>query len=259
MLKSIIIDDHRASIQILSTYIENTEGIELISSFEDPLSALHYLRQNRQINLIFLDIEMPDLSGLDFLSILSNSNQDAVPSMVIFATGHSLHAVSGLNQYDTVIGCLQKIYTYKNFQEVVQKAQRLLPLYESKMPAGTKAQNVERINNRHMFVKTCINKREKYERLHLHDLLYAKSERNYVALISTNTRHLVRCPLHQIEHQLAKDTFVRIHHSYLINFHRIRLIEARHVVLDNQVSLPISDKYRTELIRRISACLVQDR
>lgn len=255
MLRSIIVDDHAPSRNILASYIEKTEGIALLRSFEEPLSALNYLQLNQHVNLIFLDIEMPELSGMDVLHQIEHNEVYGHP-MVILTSGHSKYAVPAF-KFDIAIGFLEKVYTYGDFMDNIHKAMRLMPYLQHKKSITTHDEAVA-VNKDFMFIRTYINCREKFRRVQFDQILYIKGERNYITIHLTTGHFMVRFKLLDIENLLEKNNFVRIHKSYIINYQRVDFIDQTHVQLDNKEVLPISNTYRKNLIDTIGALVIKD-
>ncbi len=249
-MNCVVIDDNPADRDLLCAMIDQTPGISLISSFELGLTALEFLKQNNPVDLIFLDIEMPDISGLYFLELLPNTHS----CLTVFTSGHTAPAILGINQYDQVIGFLEKIYSYQEFFRVIQKARRLLSqgnFSDTNHPILKEKETV--------FIKTSFNRKERYERISLYDLLFIRSERNYVHLVTDNNEYLIKNSLSDMERQLHSKNFIRVHKSYLINLQRICRIEAKQVLMDNENAVPVSETYRPDLIQHVSGFSIEDK
>jgi len=249
-MNCVVIDDNPADRDLLCAMIDQTPGICLISSFELGLPALEFLKQNNPVDLIFLDIEMPDISGLYFLELLPNTHS----YLIIFTSGHTAPAILGINQHDQVIGFLEKIYSYQEFYRVIQKARRLLS--QGNFPETNHHISKDKET---VFIKTSFNRKERYERIELNDLVFIRSERNYVHLVTDNNDYLVKNSLSDMERQLHSKSFIRIHKSYLINLQRIRRIEAKQVLMDNEIAITVSETYRPDLIKRVSEFSIEDK
>ena len=124
VLHCLIVDDQPACVDILSRYVERTKGLRLASTLLDGIAAFDYLQTHSEIHLVFLDVEMPAMSGFDFLKMLEQESSILLP-LVILTTGHTEYATQGY-QFDRVVGFLQKVVSYQNFLEMVQKAQRMI-------------------------------------------------------------------------------------------------------------------------------------
>jgi len=249
-MNCVVIDDNPSDQDLLCAMIDQTPGISMISSFDLGLPALEFLKHNKQADLIFLDIEMPDISGLYFLELLPNTHS----YLIIFTSGHTDTAILGINQHDQVIGFLEKIYSYQEFYRVIQKARRLLS--QGNFPETNHQISKD---NETVFIKTSFNRKERYERINLNDLLFIQSERNYVHLVTDRNDYLVKNSLSDMQQQLHNKSFVRVHKSFLINLQRIQRIEAKQVLMDNEIAITVSETYRPDLIQRVSEFSIEDK
>lgn len=249
-MKCLVVDDNPSDQELLCTRINQTPELSLVASFDLGLDALEFLKQNKQIDLIFLDIEMPDISGLYFLELLPNGHS----CLTVFTSGHTDAAILGINQHDRVIGFLEKIYSYQEFFQVIQKARRLLSQHTDRDPTQQILKGKETV-----FIKTSFNRKERYERIELNDLLFIQSERNYVHLVTDQNEYLLKNALSDLERQLHKQSFIRVHKSYLINLKRIRRIEAKQIIMDGGKVVPISETYRSDLIQHVNDLSIKDR
>ena len=254
MLRSIIVDDHLASRNILASYIEKTEGITLVHAFAEPLSALNYLQQDQQVNLVFLDIEMPELSGMDVLHQIEHNAIYGHP-LVILTSGHTKYAVPAF-KFDIAIGFMEKVYSYADFMDNIHKAMRLLPYLQPEKGVPTAYDNIS-VNKDFIFIRTCVNRREKFKKVAFDEILYIKGERNYVTIHAASVNFTLRFKLSDMEGLLQRN-FIRIHKSYIINGSKIDLIDQNSVQLDNKTILPISATYRACLMERIGALVIKD-
>lgn len=127
----LVVDDQPASCQHLSRYIKRTSGIRLSSTVSDGIDAFDYLQTHPEINLIFLDIEMPSMSGFDLLKMIEQKNNGLLP-LVILSTGHAEYAAKGYH-FDRVVGFLHKVVSYQDFLSMVQKAKRTILRYSNEI------------------------------------------------------------------------------------------------------------------------------
>ena len=254
MIDCIIVDDQPASIELLSAFIDKTEGIQVSASTSEPLSAIDYVSNHPEINLIFLDVEMPTITGFDFLAMIQQ--QSSVMPLVVLITGHSAYALDGY-QFDRVIGFLHKVITYKKFIETVQKVERVLPIYQFGSTSNATKQVTTHKDS--FFVKTCYNRKEQYVQLQFDDLLYVQSQRNYVSLITTSHTYSVRRPLQELMQMLPPTLFIRIHKSFVINLRHIQYIDTSCITLSGKHAVPISATYREEIMKKVQATLIKDK
>lgn len=250
-MNCLVIDDNPSDRELLCARIDQTAGLSLIASFDLGLPALEFIQHNKQVYLIFLDIEMPDISGLYFLDLLPQVHSH----LIVFTSGHTGSAILGINQHDQVIGFLKKIYPYQEFFQVIQKARRLT----LEKNVNNTLHNKLLENSTTVFIKTSFNRKERYERIDLNELLFIKSDRNYIHLLTDKNEYLVKNSLSDIEKQLFKKSFIRVHKSYLVNLARIRRVEVKQLIMDDGNTVPISETYRSNLINRLSELSIEDK
>ena len=257
MINCIIVDDQPASIDLLSSFINTTESIELFNSTSEPLSAIGYLDSHPEINLIFLDVEMPTITGFDFLEILQQKNANMLP-LVVLTTGHSAYAVNGY-QFDRVVGFLHKLITYKSFLEMVHKVKRILPIYQSTYSLTLADMSTTIGSDNSFFIKVSYNRKEKYVHLQFDELLYVQGQRNYASLVTISDTYSVRRPLREIENMLPGSLFARTHKSYIVNLKHIRYIDTTSAMLREKHEVPVSTTYREGIMKRVSRTIVDDK
>ncbi len=127
VLHCLIVDDQPACADILGRYIERTSGLQLAATTSDGIEAFDYLQAHSEVHLVFLDVEMPSMSGFDFLKMLEQKSSSPLP-LVILTTGRIEYATRGYH-FDRVVGFLQKVVNYQDFLSMVQKAQRMMLRY----------------------------------------------------------------------------------------------------------------------------------
>jgi len=250
-MNCVVIDDNPADRDLLCNRIKQTPNVSLTASFDLGLPALEFLQRNKQVNLIFLDIEMPDISGLYFLDLLPEGHAH----LIVFTSAHTSSAILGINQHAQVIGFLEKIYSYQAFFQVIQKAHRLL------LPKN----NIENFHDQPfvdrdlVFIKTSFNRKERYERINLNDLIFIRSDRNYVHLVTYDKEYMVKRSMSEMEQQLSKKSFIRVHKSFLINLQRIRRVEVKQLLMDNGKTAPISETYRSTIFQKLGEMSIEDK
>ena len=214
---SIAIDDEPIALEVVRAHAAKVPFLTLKATFTDAFKAMDYL-QKEAIDLIFLDIKMPDISGLDFLKSLNRK------PLVIFTTAYSEHAVISF-ELDAV-DYLLKPFSLARFLKACNKANELYQLRNNTGMAD------------HIFIKTG------YEqvKIRFEDIYYIEAEGNYINFIMKNSKLLSRMTFTEIENLLPKNKFVRIHRSYLVSRTHIDKIE-RHQVFINGIYLPVGDSY----------------
>jgi len=232
MLKCLVIDDEPLAISLLSDYVKKTEGLELAGSFTNPIEALHFIEATT-IDLLFLDVQMPELTGLQLGKIL----RGRIP--IILTTAYEEYALQGYEL--DVIDYLVKPISLERFLVAVQKARsRLLPASDeaAKTPAAG--------SSNYIFVKT----NYKTQRINLDDILYLEGLGDYVQIHLPGERVLTLMNMKDLVEILPSDRFMRVHKSYLIAFDKIDYIE-RNRILINKQRIPIGPTYQEAFWKRI--------
>jgi len=219
-LKAIAIDDEPKALEVVKAHAVKVPFLELKNCFTNAFEAIPYLQKNK-IDLIFLDIKMPDISGIDFINCLQN-----VP-MIIFTTAYSEYAVQGfeLNALDYLL----KPFSLVRFTKSCNKALDLYNLRNGELPDF-------------IFVKTGYDE----EKIFLNEILYIEAEGNYASFILKTKKLLSRQSLIDVSLVLPENQFVRIHRSYIIAINKIEKISRQELVVAG-ISLPLGASYEEKL------------
>jgi DNA-binding LytR/AlgR family response regulator len=221
MIKCLIVDDEPLAQDILETYINSHENLCLVKKCSTSFEAFEILHQ-QQIDLMFLDVKMPALSGIDFLKSLKN------PPAVIFTTAFPEYAVTSYEL--EAVDYLLKPITNERFQKSIQKLLKLTVM----AVAEEKDYTYFKVSGKLLKV------------LHV-ELFYAQSIKDYIMLYTKNGNFMVHMTMKYLEELLPKKQFVRIHRSYLIN--QDDLVEmGKNQVRIHNVEIPIGENYRKNLI-----------
>ena len=228
-MKCLVIDDEPKAVEILSDYIEKVPDLDCTGTFRDPLKALNYI-QNNPIDLLFLDINMPDLSGIQFLNALEHH------PLVIFTTAYSEYA---LNSYDyDAVDYLLKPIEFDRFLKAVNKAFRR---YKEK-----KKRRVPLRGDRdYIFIKSGTD----YHKLDTRSVFFIRGTGNYLTFVTLKKEILTLLTMKEAL-EILPPQFNRIHKSYIINFDHVELIDTEEVKIKDQ-RIPIGDHYRDNLFRVI--------
>lgn len=222
-LKCVIVDDEPLASEGLSKYVE------VIDYLENPIE-LNKILEKEPIDLIFLDIQMPHMTGLDFLKIKTK-----LP-MVILTTAYPNYAVEGF-QFD-VVDYLLKPITFNRFFKATYKAKELYSLKNQKstpLPAVAEPD--------YLFIK-CENK---YEKIIIDEILFVQAQQNYVMIHTQKGKYLTLLPLKTVEEHLDPSKFSRVHKSYLVAISKIDSIDNQDIIVQNH-TLPISRTMREQVI-----------
>jgi two-component system, LytTR family, response regulator len=225
MIRCIVVDDKPLAIDLLAAYIGKVPWLELVHSAQDPLEALEYLRTH-PADLIFLDIQMPELNGLQFIRVSGGR----VP--VILTTAYEDYALDGY-AYD-VVDYLLKPIPFDRFYQAVEKARARNTAPEAVVAEGSGS----------IFVKT----EYRIQRIALDDIRYIEAKQNYIAIETKTGRVMSLQNIKSIEEKLPSPRFMRVHKSFIVSLEKIDTIERSRIFLGDAV-IPIGDSYREALFK----------
>ncbi len=234
-LRCIIIDDKPLAIDILVEYISKIPFLELVATTTDPIDGLKILRE-QLIDLVFLDIQMPGLTGLQFIKIANKQ------SKIILTTAYAEYALDGY-EHD-VIDYLLKPIAFDRFYRAAEKAlQTFVPDNKVNMPSTTQVG----FPLEFLFIKT----EYRIQKINLKDILFIESIQNYISVTTKMERVLSLQSLKNIEDQLPQKEFVRVHKSFIIALRHISSIEKSRIKISDH-SIPIGDSYRRSFYNLIN-------
>ena len=237
MINTIIVDDEPLAQDVLETYIEKMPELNLVMKCSNALEANEALK-NHQIDLMFLDIQMPQLTGIDFLKTLTN------PPLVIFTTAYPNYAIEGfeLNALDYLL----KPISLERFMKSVNKAMDQLELQNRDSSPSTPEKQQE-----YIFVKAD----KKLIKINYSDILYIEGLKDYVIIRMDKSRVITLQTMKSLEDKLPQGQFKRIHRSYIVNVTKINAIVGNMVEMMEKGQpkhLPIGKNYREELLQIIN-------
>jgi DNA-binding LytR/AlgR family response regulator len=225
-ISCIAIDDEPLAVKKISAYIQKTPFLELVAECRSAFEAMEILK-NRAIQLLFIDINMPDLSGLEFVKSLTDK------PYIVFTTAYSEYAVEGF-QVDAADYLLKPI-TYSSFLKAANKVKNLIDLTSNSQKESIKA------TASHLFVKSDY----KLIRIELDDIKFIESQHEYIKIHLISSAPVVtQLSLKTIEEQLPSDRFMRVHRSFIVSLKKISVIERNRIVFDGKVYIPVSDQYK---------------
>jgi DNA-binding LytR/AlgR family response regulator len=225
-IRCIFVDDEPIGLSVLLSHASKVPELSVLGAFASGAEALAFLKTNA-VDLIFLDIQMPDLSGLEVARMLSASVQ------IVFTTAHPQYAVEGFDL--AAMDYLLKPIGLSRFMQTMDRVSAKI----------LKVQNEAKPND-YIFVKTGYD----WARIDLDALLYIEAEGNYLTFHTTDRQVLTRMKLAEIMEKLPGEAFVRIHKSYVIAISKIDRIE-RHQITMGNTKLPLSTTFREELLARL--------
>ena len=231
MLKCIIIDDEPLAVKLLADYATKTEGIEAVAQFTNPITAIQALEEHLP-DFIFLDVQMPELSGIQFAKIVKGKYP------VILTTAYEQYALQGYEL--DVVDYLLKPISLERFQQAVLKLQeRQTSPVANPSPSTASAKN-------YIFVKSGY----KTIRIDLTDILYLEGLSDYVRIQTTEESILTLDTMKHLVKELPGDRFMRVHRSYIVALDKIEFIERNRIIIQEKY-IPISATYQEEFWQRI--------
>jgi DNA-binding LytR/AlgR family response regulator len=235
MLNTLIIDDEPLAQDVLETYISKFPEINLVAKCLNAIEANEWMKSNT-IDLIFLDIQMPMISGIDFLKTLKN------PPLVIITTAYPNHALEGFDL--NVLDYLLKPISMERFIKAINKAFELHQLQKNQ---STEKVNIEKEAEEFFFVKAD----KKLIKINHNEIIYIEGLKDYVIIRMDNQRVITLQTMKSLEEKLPLAKFKRIHRSYIVNIDRINAILGNMVeVFEKNLPklLPVGKNYRDELL-----------
>lgn len=236
-IRALVIDDEPLARNVIVQYAKKIEFLELVCSCEDPMQAFDVLN-DKQIDLLFLDINMPVISGISFLKSLKN------PPMVVMTTAYTEYALEGYEL--NVIDYLKKPFSFERFLMAVQKVSEQLKL---RSQANSPAQEVPKdpASDDYIFIKA----NKKAYKISFKDILFVEGLGDYLK-IHTKTQHLVtNLTMKKIHEILPALNFYRIHKSFIIALDKMEIIEGNMVII-GQNKIPIGNNYRQDFFDMIN-------
>jgi len=238
-MKCIVIDDEPLARQGMDLLIKEVSDLELTGSFSNIMEADQFLRNN-QVSLIFLDIQMPLMSGIDFLKV------NPQRPMVIITTAYPQYAIEGF-EFD-VIDYLTKPIRFERFYKAVTKCFRLNELYNLKLSESniSETEQIQTIksDDDSLFVRS----NRKYVKVFLNKIRYIEALKDYVIIYHLTEKIPVSINLKSIEGKLPVGKFIRVNKSFIVNTDFIKSFESDLISLDN-IEVTIGDKYRENVLK----------
>lgn len=243
-LKCIAVDDEPLALDIIEDYVSKVPFLELVKRTENAIEALQ-LVQAGGIDLVFLDIQMPDLTGIQFLKIANGK------ANYILTTAYSQYALESydLNVSDYLLKPIAFDRFYKAVEKVHNQLQKAEPAAASPEPPqiqpAVSAPAPQQIQD-FIFVKT----EHKIQKIQLDDILYIEGLKDYISIFTKTERVITLQNMKKMEETLPKGDFIRVHKSYIIALDKIESIERSRISISSKI-IPIGDTYRDEFFKRI--------
>ncbi|MDN5286948.1 MAG: response regulator [Mucilaginibacter sp.] len=234
MINCIIIDDEPLAREGLANYVREVDFLHLIATCENPVELIKLLDEHK-VDLIFLDIQMPKMNGIDFLKIVQN------PPMVVITSAYPSYALESFHL--NVLDYLLKPITFDRFFKSVHKAKDYHRLLTNSASSNLQK---EEPDADYFFIK-CGNK---YEKIYFDDILYVQGMQNYVAIFTSKGKHMTLLNLKSLEQNLDNRYFIRVHKSYMVSISKIDGIEGNEIFIQTH-RIPISRNHRELVIAQV--------
>ena len=231
-IKCIVVDDEPLAVEMLTTYIRKTPSLELAGTFTDPVQAVSAMAEIKP-DLVFLDIQMPDLNGLELARLIPEDTR------IIFTSAFRQYA---FESYEVeALDYILKPIRYQKFLEAVSKAEKWMANRPEK-------------SRRSAFIKTD----REYRNIEFDQILYVAGMKDYVLiyLASEPEPIVTHITLKAIEEKLPSDMFMRVHRSYIVALDKITAIDSCGDILIDKISVPVSDSYRKEIEKHVKENLL---
>jgi two-component system, LytTR family, response regulator len=237
MIRCLVVDDEPLALNILEDYISKIPFLELVKATTNPIEALTRV-QDGGIDLVFLDVQMPELTGIQFLKIANGKTK------VILTTAYPQYALEGYEL--DVVDYLLKPIAFDRFYKAAQKAQGII-----KPTAGQPAEAVPHTQQQQqdfmsdfIFVKS----EHKIQKVYLHQILFIEGLKDYISIFTTNERIITLQNMKKMEDTLPEKHFVRVHKSYIVALNKIDSIERSRIRIGDKI-IPVGDTYRDDFFK----------
>ena len=231
--KCIIVDDEPLAIEVIENYLIQLDGYEIMARCKNAIEAFSIL-ENNEIDLLFLDIQMPKLTGIEFLKSLTN------PPQVILTTAYIDYAVEGYEL--DVLDYLVKPIAFERFIKSIAKYSKLVKQKQGQHLSKIKVENLQD----YIYVKA----NKKNYKIQFSNILYVESVKDYVKIHQLENRLMVKTTLSDFEHQLPSESFLRTHRSYVVNLNHITSHTFKDVEI-GEIEIPIGVSYKQIVLERL--------
>lgn len=245
MIRCIAVDDEAYASNILADYIKKVPFLEMVGTTTSPIEAINWVQEGR-VDLVFLDIQMPELTGIQFMKICGNKCQ------VILTTAYPEYALEGF-EHD-VVDYLLKPIPFDRFLKAVHKTQSIMQLQEptNNQPVSTPQQPLPAVPAKatpdYMFVKG--ESKNKFLKVNYSDILFVEGLKNYVSIYLPDQRLVTYQSLTDLAEELPQPPFYRVHRSYIISIDNVNMIDGNTIYIGDK-SIPVGETYKESFLKLI--------
>jgi len=238
-MNCIIIDDDKLSRKLIEEFVNRTGGLKLISTYSNAIDAINAFSRDVEIHLIFLDIEMPEMTGMEFLKSLKYQPQ------IIIISAKDKYALEAF-EYDVTDYILKPVSYARYFKAVDKAINRFTTKMNGKQPLNNSVNNDEEGKDEIFIKKNSSLVRIKYE-----DIIWVEALENYVIINTFADKYTIHFTMKSIEKKLPALKFKRIHRSYIVNINKISVIEDNSIIVEShegQKIIPIGKSFKEKLM-----------
>lgn len=237
-----VVDDERHAIEVLSRYIQNTPGLQLVGSEENPLQALDAIASGKvSADITFLDVDMPQLSGVDLAGLINSH------TAVVFTTAYPDYAYQAFEK--NAVDFLLKPISYERFLRAVSKVKETLQPKPS-IPATEQSDG-------YFFIKTDV--KGKFVRVNFEEINYIEAMQNYVRIHTSTQKLITYLGMKEIEEHLPGADFIRVHKSFIVHLAKVKSIEGNQIALYDGSTIALGLSYRIAFLEMINAKLLKSK
>ncbi|MFD0795184.1 LytR/AlgR family response regulator transcription factor [Mucilaginibacter litoreus] len=234
MIRCLVVDDEPLALSILEDYISKVPFLQLVKATTNPIEALTMV-QDGGIDLVFLDVQMPELTGIQFLKIANGKTK------VILTTAYPQYALEGYEL--DVLDYLLKPIAFDRFYKSAQKAQGIIQPAAKPVSAPEPIAQDDFMSD-FIFVKT----EHKIQKVYLHDILFIEGLKDYISIFTPNERIITLQNMKKMEDALPEKHFIRVHKSYIVSINKIDSIERSRIFIGDKI-IPVGDTYRDDFFK----------
>jgi len=241
MIRCLVVDDEPLALHIVEDYISKVPFLKLVKSTTNPIEALTWVQEGG-VDLVFLDVQMPELTGIQFLKIANGK------AKVILTTAYPEYALEGYEL--DVVDYLLKPIAFDRFFKSVQKAQGIIQPSLKPAAALEQVQPQQQQQNDFLSDFIFVKSEHKIQKVYLRDILFIEGLKDYISIFTPAERIITLQNMKKMEDALPERHFVRVHKSYIVSLNKIDSIERSRIWIGDKI-IPVGDTYRDQFFKII--------